>query len=238
MGGEAVVSEYLGVQRVSASGQVVQAIRDGISRGDLKVGDRLPNETELSRQLGVGRSSYREGMRILNAYGVVEIRQGEGTYITNKCAEQVFEFMGFFPTNSNIQPLIELRRILEIGSLQLAAHKIGPEGVAQLESLVNDMSEHNSTERNMHLDKSFHELLINATNNQLLIQVYSMLSKMQDNLMSQLMCHDDVFSDAKLSHQQILSSLRARDIPGTVSAMEQHLDKIAKYAEQYIPQRR
>ena len=227
--------EYMGVERVSAPMQVVKAIRDAIRRGELKEGDRLPSETVLANQLGVGRSSYREGMRILNAYGVVEIRQGEGTYIINKCAERVFEFMGFFPEdNTNLRMLIDLRRILEIGSLQLAASKVSRQDIAKLESLVEEMNESISYERNIYLDKSFHELLISLTGNELLVQIYSMLSQMQANLMSQLMCHSDVVHDAKLSHERILNALKDGNVKEVTQAMGEHLDNVASYSEMYI----
>lgn len=83
------MNDVMSVERVSAPMQVMRAIRDAIRRGELKEGDKLPPENELAKQLKVGRSSFREGMRLLSAYGVVEIRQGEGTFIINKTAEQV-----------------------------------------------------------------------------------------------------------------------------------------------------
>lgn len=83
--------------RVSASDLVVNNIRSKIQRGELKVGDRLPVEADLARELNVGRSSLREGIKILTAYGVVESRQGEGTFITDNVASNFFEFIGLFP---------------------------------------------------------------------------------------------------------------------------------------------
>ena len=90
-----IIDDVMSVERVSAPMQVMRAIRDAIRRGELKEGDKLPPENELAKQLKVGRSSFREGMRLLSAYGVVEIRQGEGTFIINKTAEQGFD--GFLP---------------------------------------------------------------------------------------------------------------------------------------------
>lgn len=224
---------YGGTTRVSATTQVVNAIRDAIRNGELKVGDRLPNETELAKTLGVGRSSFREGMRILNAYGVVEIRQGEGTFITNRCAEQIFEFLGFFPDDENLLHLIELRRIIECGSLRLAFQKLTEDDLRQLQELIRSMDTDFSTEKNIRSDRAFHELLIQAADNPLLAQVYAMLSKMQANLMSRLMCYDDVVEDAKQSHQEIAEALIARDEARCIDAMERHLDKVAEYYKQY-----
>lgn len=229
------MNDVMSVERVSAPMQVMRAIRDAIRRGELKEGDKLPPENELAKQLKVGRSSFREGMRLLSAYGVVEIRQGEGTFIINKTAEQVFEFMGFFPDNQNIDKLIELRRILEIGSLQIAAAHISKEDIDKLEAYVEGMVDSNSSERSIFLDKSFHELLIHATGNELLIQIYAMLGHMQSNLMNQLMCHTDVLHDAKASHREILDGLKAGNVDQAVLGMGKHLDRISQYVNQYIP---
>ena len=71
------------IERINATSQVVNSIRAMIRKGELKVGDKLPKEADLAREIGVGRSSLREGMKILAAYGVVEPRQGEGTFIVD-----------------------------------------------------------------------------------------------------------------------------------------------------------
>ena len=69
------MAEIRKVQRGSMADQVVKNIREAIADGQWNVGDRLPNEQELAKQLGVGRSSVREGIRILAGYGLVETRQ-------------------------------------------------------------------------------------------------------------------------------------------------------------------
>ncbi len=221
------------IEHVSATTQVVNAIRDAIRTGELKEGDKLPNETEMSKTLGVGRSSLREGMRILNAYGVVEIRQGEGTFIINKCAERVFEMLGFFSDDPTMQYLIELRHVIEMGSLKLIYDKITPEQCQKLKELSDAIDYSKPTEKNIWVDKKFHELLIEITGNPLLIQIYTMLSKMQANLMSRLMCYEDVVMDASISHHKILEAIMAKNEEGCVNAMEEHLDNVAKYYQKY-----
>ena len=80
------------VERVNATAQVVNTIKRMLQRGELKVGDRLPKEADLAIEIGVGRSSLREGMKILAAYGVVESRQGDGTFIVDNTAKNFFDF--------------------------------------------------------------------------------------------------------------------------------------------------
>ena len=121
--------------RVSASDLVVNNIRNKIQRGELKVGDRLPVEADLAKELNVGRSSLREGIKILTAYGVVESRQGEGTFITDNVARNFFEFMGFFPSKENSEYLIELRRVIEVGNIAAIYDRVTPEQYNEIERL-------------------------------------------------------------------------------------------------------
>lgn len=127
--------------RVSASDLVVNNIRSKIQRGELKVGDRLPVEADLARELNVGRSSLREGIKILTAYGVVESRQGEGTFITDNVASNFFEFMGFFPSKENTEYLIELRRVIEVGNIAAIYDRVTPQQYERLEKMVDVFDE-------------------------------------------------------------------------------------------------
>ena len=81
--------------RTGAVDQVIAYVRYAVKNGTYNVGDKLPNESELAATIGVGRSSLREGMRILATYGIVEIRQGDGTYIIDKTVERFLDFLGY-----------------------------------------------------------------------------------------------------------------------------------------------
>ena len=221
------------MEHVSAAMQVVNAIKQAIRNGELKEGDKLPNETEMSKELGVGRSSFREGMRILKAYGVVEIRQGEGTFIVNRCAEQIFEFLGFFSDDITMKYLIELREIIETGSLKLTYSRITNDQISKLKDLAEAINYSKPTEKNIYVDKEFHKILIEAADNPLLTQIYSMLSKMQTNLMNRLMCYEDVVGDASASHHEILQGIMERDEEKAVQAMRQHLINVKNYYDKY-----
>ena len=75
------------VRNKSLSKMVMESIKEVLIQKTLKPGDRLPTETELCESLGVGKSSVREAIKMLEVLGVVETRQGEGTYIAKKIAE-------------------------------------------------------------------------------------------------------------------------------------------------------
>ena len=126
-------------QRVTSTELVVDFVRSAIVEGKLRTGNRLPPEEELSKSIGVGRSSLREGMRVLSAYGVVEIRQGEGTFIVDRVTENFLDFMGFIPTEENLISALELRRVIEIGNIIAICSNITTAQIGMLEAVNNEL---------------------------------------------------------------------------------------------------
>ena len=195
--------------RVSASNLVVNNIRNKIQRGELKVGDRLPVEADLAKELNVGRSSLREGIKILTAYGVVESRQGEGTFITDNVARNFFEFMGFFPSKENSKYLIELRRVIEVGNIAAIYDRVTPEQYNEIEQLVDVFDEEHTIDEYVEADYNFHNMLIEITGNPMLIQVNNMIAQMRRDLLYRMFSHPEIIQDARFSHRQIFNCLKA-----------------------------
>lgn len=222
------------IKRISAPECVVEYIKDSIQRGVWKPGDKLPSEPELSKAIGVGRSSLREGMRILAAFGIVEIRQGDGTFITDHSGEQVFDFLGFYPSKKNLKYLQQLRYILEIGCFQIDFPMLQPSDYRQLNTMVDELVKANSLLKMIEADAKFHQFFVDKTENPLIIRIYRMMSKMQGMIFSQLMCYDDVAADAKDSHAEICSSVMEGDYAKGIQAFQKHMRKIEFYAEKYI----
>ena len=81
---EAKTTPFQTLTRPKAVEDIVETFKQAIIHGDLQPGQRLPSEAELSQQLGVGRGTVREAMKMLEALGVVNIKRGDGTYITDK----------------------------------------------------------------------------------------------------------------------------------------------------------
>jgi DNA-binding FadR family transcriptional regulator len=90
------------IKRISLSDAVTDRIISQIQEGQYRAGDRLPTERELAEQLGVGRTSVREGLRFLEKLGVLEIRQGMGTVVRSLSLGEVFEHL------VPVQTIIEL----------------------------------------------------------------------------------------------------------------------------------
>ena len=108
-------------KRESAVDIVVNNIKQLLIDRRLKPGDKLPSELEISEGLGVSRGSVREAMKILSAFGLIDIRVGNGTYVCETPANSILDsfLFSFFTVNPNIDDIYEFRHIFEINILEL-----------------------------------------------------------------------------------------------------------------------
>src|SRR5215831_14347604 len=120
----------------------IERIRDFVATGEWGPGTRLPRETDLARQLGISRNSLREAVRALSLTRVLEVRQGDGTYVSSLEPDELLE-----PTLSNthllrgrtVLELFEVRRILEPHAAAVAAERGGAEVVKALRDELDRM---------------------------------------------------------------------------------------------------
>ena len=211
------------LERMGAVGQVVTYVKQAIQAGIYNVGDKLPNEAELAKLAGVGRSSLREGMRILAAYGVVEIRQGEGSFVIDKTAEQFFEFLGYMPS-TNFKSFIDLRRVIETGNIVTIYNRLDPKDLDELQVLTDQLRFENGLDACVEADREFHKRLLSCTGNPLMIQIDKMIFRMRSQLLYKIMCYKEVVEDAHSLHQQIVDALRAQDKTRCLELVTKHLD--------------
>lgn len=217
-------------KRVSAALQVVESINGALRDGTLQEGDRLPCEQDLAEMLDVGRSSLREGVRILAANGVLDVRQGEGTFVTDKFAEKVFEFLGYPPVPENYPYLLELREVLEYGCVSLICGKLSADDLDELERLSLSLDAAAPTADNIANDMAFHSKLFSLSNNELIYQMYRMMFKTLSSLMCSLMGDPDVVRDAREAHLRIVAALHSGDVAASIAAVKTHLDRVSDYA--------
>ena len=218
-------------ERINATAQVVNSVKSAIQSGQLKVGDRLPRDSVMAQELGVGRSSLREGIKILNAYGVVESRQGEGTFIVDNRAQNFFEFMGFLPSKENTEYFLELRRVIEIGNIAAIYDKLTDEDLEELRKLVQVLGQKRPADEYVTADKEFHSKMIAFTKNPMLIQINNMITSMRIELLYKLFCHQEIVEDAYKAHSRILTALEARDLNACVREVADHIDTTVRHVE-------
>jgi GntR family transcriptional repressor for pyruvate dehydrogenase complex len=165
---------------VPVTDRAIARIQELILAGELKPGARLPPENELAAQLGVGRSSIREAVKALALIRVVDVRQGDGTYVTSLEPHLLLEGVGFavdLVQDDSILEVVEVRRLFEPVATGLAAERIDDEALARLESHVEGMEQANGDqEQLLRCDQLFHATVFEATGNPTLMSILQGLS--------------------------------------------------------------
>jgi GntR family transcriptional regulator, transcriptional repressor for pyruvate dehydrogenase complex len=126
---------------MSRTEEVVDGVRRMIVAGELGPGDRLPVEKDLAEQLGVSRGSLREGVRALSVLGVLETRQGDGTYVTSLDPAALMSSLQFVVDlhgETTARSFHAVRRILETEGAALAAHRITSDALAQARAVLDE----------------------------------------------------------------------------------------------------
>src|SRR3954468_15733751 len=122
------------VTRDALPDQIAARLIDLITERQLKAGDRLPPERELAATMGVSRSSLREALRALAMLGVAEMRQGDGTYLSNLQPGSLMRSVGLVlaMSDTGLEELFEARKLVEPGLAKLAAQRITDAAAAEL----------------------------------------------------------------------------------------------------------
>jgi GntR family transcriptional regulator, transcriptional repressor for pyruvate dehydrogenase complex len=123
---------------VAVTDEAILKIKAMIRSGELRPGDRLPPEKELSEALGLSRSSLREAVKALEVIRVLDVRRGDGTYVTSLTPDILLDAMSFvvdIHQDSSVLELFEVRRILEPAAATLAAPRATAADIAHLHDL-------------------------------------------------------------------------------------------------------
>lgn len=174
-------SEMINLKPLKINGEstvdsVVSSIREALNNGTLNPGDRIPSETVLMQELGVSRGTIREAMKVLQAYGVVEIKQGNGTFITKNCDDVASK--AFIMRYTLLQPTEaecwQFRALFEEIITRNAIMNAGAEDIRNLQDNLRKMKiVRANSEATAKLDVEFHLLLGNLTPNVLIRSTYA-----------------------------------------------------------------
>lgn len=197
---------------------IIDTLRQAIIKRELKPGERLPSETELGEQMGVGRSAVREALKVMEALGVVSIRPGAGTFVTNTPSANMLGPLVHalvLESETSIE-LFELRFSIQLGYYTIASRNadaqdwINIEAAASaLESHVSD--EHMDLDELIELDKAFHFAILKATHNPLIERVGQTVEDLFFASFRSDMREQDQPGDAVRDHRDIIDALKKGD---------------------------
>src|SRR5438309_4931136 len=163
----------------SVTDEAIDSIQGLVISGSWGPGDPLAKETELAAQLGLSRNSLREAVRALSQLRVLEVRQGDGTYVTSLEPELLLEstsFVSHLLVGESALELFEVRRLLEGAAAALAAARIDEAGKEALRTRLVRMIESATVEELVQADVDFHAVIARATGNTFLTSLLASLS--------------------------------------------------------------
>lgn len=199
--------------------QIVSEVKRMIINQELKIGDRLPTEAELSKKFNKSRGCVREAIKILEYYGILEVRQGDGTYVCASADSGMFDalFFQIIAEGSDFEELKNLRDILEIGIMQSAIEKVSAEDIEKLCEVENELlraiDEKKDMEILVDMDLKFHHLIASFSKNNLLREVYRNLMEIFRPYILKSYERQDYEKEYSVSfhHELFIQALREKD---------------------------
>jgi GntR family transcriptional repressor for pyruvate dehydrogenase complex len=164
---------------MAVTDQAILKIQEMIIAGELMPGDRLPPEKELSERLGLSRNSLREAVKALEVIRVLDVRRGDGTYVTSlepKLLLDALSFVAELYDDDSILEILAVRSILEPAAASLAATRITAPAIAGLHAMIDSAEQSSEIEPLVEHDLAFHRSITEVAGNQYLSSLLDGLS--------------------------------------------------------------
>jgi len=214
------------IAREGIAEQVVELILNQIRSGDLVPGQKLPSERDLAADLGVGRPSLREALRALSILGVIDIRQGDGLFVSQLLPDQLLEPLSFFLSLSehSMDQLFEARIIYESGITGIAARTLNSEGMKTLRRCIEEGERAIDDPKTfLELDVRFHQTITRAAKNPFLEKTADAFRALSLASRSLTVSLPQIRQRAHADHEKIFEALLYRDEELASKSMAQHL---------------
>lgn len=211
---------------------VVEQIEEWIRLGKVTPGEKLPSVRELCEMFDVGRSAVRDALTTLKGRGLVDVKHGEGTFVCHLDTAQLIPDV-LLVKKRDIHKLYQVRKILEVGIAETAAVNATDEQLANMKQALDELEEAKTLEA-WEADYRFHEEIVKASGNEILIELMEMVSTTTKQAIME--CQRIILSDPSLSssvmeqHIDIYKAIKARRPKEAREAMYRHL----KYVEQLL----
>ncbi|MER6069570.1 FadR/GntR family transcriptional regulator [Streptomyces sp. NPDC001817] len=226
---------------MSLTDRAIERIRELIRTGALPPGSKLPPEPELAAQLGLSRNLAREAVKALAVARVLEVRRGDGTYVTSLQPSLLLEGLGgavelLQSDSAALLDLMEVRRLLEPVATALAATRISDDQLTEVKQHLDAMraAREDVEQLNAH-DAAFHRAVVSATGNETLLTLLEGISgrTLRARIWRGLV--DDQAAGRTLAeHQAIFDALSARDAVLSQAAALMHVSHTEQWLREHL----
>jgi len=211
------------LKKESVVQSVINRLTDAMRSGELKPGDKIPTEPELSEMLGIARSSVREAIKILTYLGVLESKRSEGTFVCTGYSESMIDPMvyGIILNQDSFENLMELREMTEAGMMRLAIEHHDEEELHELEELIKEMetaiaidNPEKRVEKFFDVDNRFHDKIAEMGKNPMADKVNRVVRTLTHAVRFNTV--SDMINSGKTkelvdAHRQLLEAIREGD---------------------------
>ncbi len=228
-------------RRGTSSEEVALRLREMIHGGELRPGDRLPPERDLAKQLGVSRPTLRGGIRSLAAVGVLQSRQGAGTFVVNvdgppSLDSSPLRMMAALHGFTTAE-MFEARRALEMSVAGLAAERATGDQMATMsEEIAGMFASLDEPEQFLIHDMHFHQTVAAASGNRILTALMNMVATILFDVRSKTVKRARDLKESAEMHRTIYRAIRERNWEEARNAMRRHLVLAQKAQEEEIDQ--
>lgn len=213
------------IKRISIADEVVKRLQNQITSGKMAVGDKLPTESELQDALGVGRSTIREALRVLQAMGLIEMKSGRGAFVRNVSVSSIEDWV--VKNEERLKDMMNVRRAMETLAVELAIENGTPdqlERVAQAQQGFLEACEEKNAVKLAQFDEEFHNAILAASHNVYLVKLSKMFSESLRSFRNHTFAHEKLAARAAEPHRKILAAIQSGNKKKAMEAMRHHLD--------------
>ncbi|MDR1520741.1 MAG: GntR family transcriptional regulator [Planctomycetota bacterium] len=219
------------IKRTDVFQMVVQRLNDFLAQGSLKAGDRLPSERELSDMLGVSRTSVRQGLKVLESYGKIEIRVGSGSYVADPAKNRSQELLKLIENGVSetfLTQLIEARTAVEKMVFEAFVDVANRKNIAELKKLVEDNAEeflNPADESQAGVDVTFERKICELTGNAILMALQRQVHDLWATAWRRYGFVPEKLEVLHAEHLEIITRLTRGEYEAALALMAAHVDK-------------
>jgi len=217
------------VKKKSISEKIVAQLREMIDQGQLKPGDRLPPERHLAEMFAVSRTTVREGIKALAESGVLESRQGAGTFVSEIDPSKVSVIDSVLSGDHDMRDVFAVRKVLEPEIAALAAQKGSPADIYKLEAVLVEQEEAIQLGKSgSDYDQRFHQQLADASGNLVLREMVKALHDAFAVSRAEIVQSEERQRASLAAHKAIVEAVKNGHGMQAERAMRGHLDEVEK----------
>jgi GntR family transcriptional repressor for pyruvate dehydrogenase complex len=211
------------MKTIRSSDVVIKFLLDLIMKGEVRPGDKLPSTENLAKKIGTSVISAREAVQNLSAVGLVEISHGRGIFMTEGAPV--------------IEELLQARKIIESHNAMMAAAKIDPGGLKNIEDLLAEMDkdiERGDIDSFSEMDYEFHLSIGKAAGNRILLKVLENIKDLLRYQQSTINSLPNIIRNSSVRHREILDAIRTGDPNLAAQIMTKHITEVIESWKKHV----